>query len=224
MKKVSLLVALAALVAVPAMAANTLAVTGAAALEGNYGLAVTHDGSTNDVYVSSTHPNAEPTYNFSFIIYPGTLASPLTVADYSIGFVKSTTGTKKWFIPIYLRRQNAFWTIQTNVRQDNNSFAPWQTAVKVCGDASTTIPCTDPFYTDGVEFEFRYTAASAPGANDGTLEVYKDGTLRKTFSGLDTDQRLVDEIRWGAIFQGDTNNHPPGNGGTYYFDSFVSTR
>ncbi len=212
----------ALLVSGAAFAQNSLAVTAGAALFGsNFGLAVTNDGSSNDVYVSSTHPANENVFRFKFRIFPATLASPIAFNDYLIGFVRSETGTRPWFIPIYLRRQNTYWTIQTNVRLDNNSFPAWQNAVKICGDAGTPIPCTN--YAHGVLFEFIYTASSAPGANDGSLVVKREGVQSQNWTGLDTDQRLVTEIRWGAIFQDNAANRPPGNG-TYYFDAFESYR
>jgi hypothetical protein len=220
-------------IAMPVSAANSLAVTTAAHLNGSvYGLAVTSDRSSNDVYVSSTHPNNESVYRFSFRIFPGTFTSyttPNTFDDYLIGFVETTTGSecgascKPWSIPIYLRRQNVYWTIQANTRNDTNLFPTWQNAVKICGDPSTTIPCSS--YTNGLLFEFEYHAASAPGANDGFMTVKRNGVLSQNFTGLNNDQRLVKSIRWGAIFQGDANNRPGiiGNG-TYYFDDFASYR
>ena len=148
MKPILFTLAVLSLVLVPAAnAANSLAVTGAAALNGSsFGLAVTSDQSSNDVYVSSQHPADEATYNFSFYIFPGTLPGDMTVDDYAIGYVKDSIGgddpDTKWFIPIFLRRQNAFWTLQTNIREDDDSFPGWNNATKICGDASTTIPCT----------------------------------------------------------------------------------
>lgn len=214
--------------AIPASAANSLAVTNAAALwNTGWGLAVTHDGSTNDVYVSSTHPADESLYRFSFRIFPGTLSSPIVYNDFLIGFVETTTGAecgascKPWSIPIYLRRQNTYWTIQANTRNDNNLFPGWQNAVKICGDASTAIPCSS--YTFGVLFEFEYKAATAPGANDGYMTVSRQGVQSQNFTGLNNDERLVKSIRWGAIFQDNAANRPPGNG-TYYFDEFESYR
>ena len=120
-----------------ANAANSLAVTGAAALNGSsFGLAVTSDQSSNDVYVSSQHPNNESTYNASFYIFPGTLPSDMTISDFMIGFIKSSSGgddpDQKWFIPVILRRQNAFWTLQTNIREDDDTFPAWNLATKIC--------------------------------------------------------------------------------------------
>lgn len=230
------LVLLAALIIVgsafPASAANTLEVTAGAALFGtNFGLAVTSDLSSNDVYVSDTSPNNEALYRFSFRIFPGTMTAPSNVqGGYLIGFVETTTGSecgstcKPWSIPIYLRRQNQYWTIQTNTRNNNNSFPTWENATKICGDPSTTIPCSSFAY--GVKIEIEYKAASAPGANDGYMTVKRNGVLQRTFSNLDNDERLVKSIRWGAIFQGTFNNTPApeGSGGTYYFDEFESYR
>ena len=49
--------------------------TAGAALHGsNYGLAVTSDLSSNDVYVSDTSPSDESIYRFSFRIHPGTMS------------------------------------------------------------------------------------------------------------------------------------------------------
>lgn len=219
--------------AIPASAANSLDVTAGAALHGsNYGLAVTSDLSSNDVYVSDTSPSDESIYRFSFRIHPGTMSAPSNVqGGYLIGFVETTTGAacggscKPWSIPIYLRRQNEYWTIQTNARSDSNVFPTWQNATKICGDPSTTIPCSAYAY-NGVLIEIEYKAASAPGANDGYMTVKRNGVLQRTYANLDNDERLVKSIRWGAIFQGSVNNTPApeGSGGTYYFDEFESYR
>lgn len=226
MKKLAILAcALVALAAMPAAAANSLAVTPAAALQGsNYGLAVTNDFAThNDVYVSSQHPSDETIYRFSFRIFPGDLPAPTVESDYLIGFVRTNGGARPWSIPIYLRRQNEYWTLQTNTRQDNDQFPAWNFALKICGNENTVIPCS-VYEWGGVQFEFEYHTATSPGASDGWMRVKKVGTAEMAmFSNLTNYTRTVTEIRWGAIFQGNSINRPTG-AGTYHFDDFESYR
>lgn len=209
-------VAMVALIAAPAFA-DSIAVNGSAALDGSFGLETTIDG-TGDAYVVTSHPSAETTYTFSFLVDPNDL-NMAAGSSILIGSIRKTDPPTRNFWLIYIRKSGSddFYEIQTNLRQDDGSFPPWQTAVKICSPVGAGgIPCDT---VTPVEFEFRWTAASAPGANDGVMEVYKNGTIRKTFGSLDNDGQTIDEAYFGSIFNSGT-----GTTGSYYFDKFVSTR
>jgi hypothetical protein len=236
--KISALVLGAVLIgAMPAMAANELLVTSAAALPGSVaqpgvtcsgdglpgpcGLEVVIDGAsnTNDVYVVSSHPNAETTYNFSFYIYPGNLTMPPT-GEFVIGNIRKTEAPARNFFFVYLRKtgNGLYWTIQTNAREDNGSFQPWQAPVKICGDNSTPIPCGT---VGPQEFRFEWTA-SDPGMSNGSLKIYKNGSLKKEFLNMDNDGQTIDESWFGAVWM--SNGTQGNSNGSYYFDTFTSTR
>jgi len=236
--KISALVLGAVLIgAMPAMAANELLVTSAAALPGSVaqpgvtcsgdglpgpcGLEVVIDGAsnTNDVYVVSSHPNAETTYNFSFYIYPGNLTMPPT-GEFVIGNIRKTEAPARNFFFVYLRKtgNGLYWTIQTNAREDNGSFQPWQVPIKICGVPGTTIPCDS---VGPQEFRFEWTA-SDPGMSNGSLKIYKNGSLKKEFLNMDNDGQTIDESWFGAVWM--SNGTQGNSNGSYYFDTFTSTR
>ena len=205
-----------------AFAANSLDVNANAALQGSFGLEVLIDGADNlgEAYVVSDHPVTETTYNFKFLIDPTNLTAAAE-RFFIMGSIKKTDPPVRNFLLIYLRRSGngQFWEIQSNVRDDSNSFQAWQAPIKICGDAGTAIPCTS---VAPVEFEFQWQAASAPGANDGSLRILKNGTVRVEFLNIDNDAQTIDEALFGAIFM---SNATQGNAaGSYYFDEFVSTR
>ena len=67
MKKVLTLAAVAVLAASTAFAANTITVTNGAAMNGTtFGMQTNLDGSTNNVFVESQHPNNETHYRARF--------------------------------------------------------------------------------------------------------------------------------------------------------------
>jgi hypothetical protein len=226
--------------AVPAFAANQLLVTSAAALPGSVaqpgvncsgdgqpgpcGLEVVIDDydNVNDTYVVTSHPNAETTYNFSFYIDPNDifLQSKKYIA---IGNLRKTNLPNRNFFFVYLRKSGSgghYWEIQTNARLDNGAFPAWHVPVKICGDATTTIPCDT---VGPQEFRIEWAAATAPGANDGFLRVYKNGTVRTEWTGLDNDTLDIDEAWFGAIWMANNTQGVAANG-SFYFDTFTSTR
>jgi hypothetical protein len=217
--------------ATPAMAANTLTVTGAAALEGSFGLSINLDGTAgppanlNDTYVVTSEPIGETTYNFSFRIYPGTLNMDASTAlkFFLVGNVRKATPDRNFLFVYFMKQADGWWSMQANTRQDNGSFPAWQVPVKVCHPTNPAILCSS---IDFVEIRYEWVASSGPGMNNGSLEVYRDGLLARTFSGLDNDTQTVEEAWFGAIFManGTHNSASVNAGGSLYFDSFVSTR
>jgi len=224
MKRITYVAAFAALLslcALPALAANQLDVNGTAALEGSQGLEVIIDGADNlgDAYVVTSHPNLETSYNVKFLIDPSNLT--LAATDYFVlGSIRKTNPPFRNFLLIFMRKSGngEFWEIQTNVRDDGGNLQAWQLPVKICGSAAA-IPCN---VVAPVEFEFQWRAASAPGANDGSLRVFKNGTVRKEFLNLDNDGQTIDEAYFGAIFM--VNGDHGAAAGSYYFDAFESSR
>jgi hypothetical protein len=47
--------------------------------------------------------------------------------------------------------------------------------------------------------EFQLTAATAPGSNNGTFQLWIDGVSQGSLTGLDNDTQTTDELGWGAI-------------------------
>lgn len=216
-----------ALVATSAMAANSIAVTGAAALEGSFGLGVTLDPASNlnDTYVSTQHPNGETIYRFGFLVHPGTLTMDASAGFrfFVMGNVRKATPDRNFFFVYMLRTADGWWRVQANARNDNGSFPAWQASVAICGvNPGSVVPCAT---TPSVHIMYEWKASSASGANDGFLRVYREGVLVRTFSNLDNDTQTVEEAWFGAIFMANgTHNGPTPASGTYNFDSFESYR
>lgn len=227
MKKVLGIAFLALVVAVPAMAANSLTVNGTAALEGSYGLSVNIDGANNttDAYVVSDHPANETLYRFSFRLNPGTLSMDASgqARFFVIGNIRKPTPDKNFFFVYLMLGQDGWWHLQANARQDDGTFQPWQTTVKVCSvNAGASVPCST--FTN-IQITYEWAAASAPGANDGYLKVYRDGgsTPIRTFSNMDNDTQSIESAWFGAIWMANNTQGAAANG-SYYFDSFESYR
>jgi hypothetical protein len=68
-----------------------------------------------------------------------------------------------------------------------------------------------------VEIDWR--ASGGPGANNGGLTLWIDGTQKANVTGIDNDTRRVDTVRLGPAADIDT-----GTRGTEYFDAFESRR
>jgi len=64
--------------------------------------------------------------------------------------------------------------------------------------------------------EFDWAAASSPGANDGFLSLYLDGSLQETLSSLDNDTVTIDRMAFGAF------GVDSGTSGTLYLDEMVA--
>ena len=67
--------------------------------------------------------------------------------------------------------------------------------------------------------ELDWRAATAAGANNGSLALWLDGTQRASLTGVDNDTRRLDRVRLGPVAGIDS-----GTRGRYYFDAFESRR
>ena len=67
--------------------------------------------------------------------------------------------------------------------------------------------------------ELDWQAATAAGANNGSLTLWIDEAQQANLSGVDNDTRRMDRARLGALTGVDN-----GTRGTYYFDAFESHR
>ncbi len=67
--------------------------------------------------------------------------------------------------------------------------------------------------------EFDWQAATADGANDGSLTLWVDQVQQTPITGLNNDMRRIDMARLGAVAGLDA-----GTSGTLFFDAFVSRR
>ncbi len=219
---VGLVLALGASVAV----ADTLTVeSGAAALEGNYGLAVHHDNSSK-AYVQDDTPDSETVYRGSFLFNPNNI-SPGTAnwrqeifkvtgtnprpgvgvchptnqfADAAKIFLVMTQGGTNYKI------QGWVFGNQCGARGLNNIAIPADQAKKICWEWEALSSNNGRLAVAVVD-----TTATCPSSGDAAW-------VERTTTNNDT---AVTSVRLGCPA---INNFGVGENGTMYFDSFESYR
>lgn len=212
-----LLVGLGALaLAGVAAAENTLLVLPEAAMNGtNYGLKVMIDqGSLDEAYVQSDHPQAESHFRVSFWLDPTDLDLPVSGSNKKFVFMKfyrdAPAPQQHTFVYIARNSSDTAWRISLVVRKDSEAFRTIG-AVYLAGDTSP-----DPQF-----IEIEYQQASAVGANDGIARLWRNGVLKMDVTNVQNATWNVDMVRVGI---------PPGAklgplaSGFFYFDEYVSTR
>ena len=156
------------------------------------------------VYVQDDSPNQEARYRARFYLDPGAsgpreargrLRTPV--------FLAFSDAPPKRQVQVVLRRLEGQYSLAAHVRRDD------ETVAKTGFTAITAAP-------HAVEIDWR--RASRPGADDGALELWVDGTPVAALSGIDNDERSVDFVRLGAL------NVKAGASGTLWFDEFESRR
>ena len=198
-----------------AFADNTVAVTQAAALNGtNFGLEVILDGTNTIAFVSSDHPNQEKVYRARFWIDQRQLQIPLGNAAsnhlrYFIGIDAQpvTPGTAQHIIGFLTKSdQDGGYHFIVWVREDDGTF-----------QLGGNIFLGNNFPR---QVEVEWAAASAPGANDGMIQISRVDNPAQTsgIANVDNDQKEVDRFEIGVF----ANPIPLSD--TYYFDEFESFR
>jgi len=213
MTPLALAVLLTVAAAGPALAANTLDVTNAAAIEGNFGMEVTHDGSTNRVYVQDNSPSCETVYRAEFDF------------DRNDILIDNCSGTCSNRHVIFLARQSSPATTPFRI-----------TLIRFKVDASGSVPryaIRLSAREDAGNFRFvgGFVLAGAPrtvavewtaGSGDGIARLLKNDVVQRELTNLDNDTHCVDLVRLGAT-SGLTAADALTDG-TVYYDSFVSLR
>ena len=174
-------------------------VTAAAALNGNLGwkLAISDNTAT---YLTDNSPNAEPRYRARFYFDPNTI--PMVSGDEH---------------QIFAARQGSTSMVRVDFRYYNNQY---QLRIRTLDDASIWQGSVWYVLSDSSHpIELDWQAATAAGANNGTLTLWLDGIVLANVTAIDNDTRWIDSIRLGPSTNLDT-----GTRGTYYFDDFVSRR
>lgn len=177
-------------------AENDLSVTTAAALQGSYGMAALIDNTTL-MYIQDNTPVAEKAYNARFYFNPNSVTF-LTASSNRIFVARNNTVD---ILRLDMRIAGGVYQLRASVRLDSGAY-------------SNTIYYNMTNAPQAIELAWK--ASSAPGANNGVLELYIDGVLKQTLTGLDNDTLAIELARLGML---------AGNlSGTEYFDAFVSTR
>jgi len=174
-----------------------LSVTTAAVLHGIYGLNVyIHD--TNPKFVRDDTPNSETRYRLRFYIDPNTLTIP-DAQNFVIFRARNAADTSmfSFSLKIVSGVYNVFYGVATD------TGTTWGSEHNIT-DAPHCI-------------EIDWKAATAPGANNGFLELIIDGVSKQTSATIDNDTRIIDYILFGA-----TDAIDAGTSGTFYLDDFAS--
>lgn len=177
-----------------------LTVTSAAALIGNYGLAVNITSNTAR-YLTESTPASETRYRARFYFDPNTITmSNGNSHELFYGYSGTTTDVLR----LQFQRSASQYQLRVGLRNDTSTwrYTAWVTIT----DA--------PHY-----IEMDWVASAAAGSNNGSLTWWLDGTQRATLIGIDNDTRRIDQIRLGPLSGIDT-----GTRGTYYLDAFESRR
>jgi hypothetical protein len=174
-----------------------LSVSAGAKLHGSYGMQI-DVSSTAAKYVVDATPNSERRYRCRFYFNRGTAS----IQDYEQVTILKAMSSANLTYYVQYRYQSGVYSIQLNVM--NDAQAPTGTS----------------FYTitDAVHYiEIDCLISSTAGANDGTATLYIDGSSKQTLTGIDNDQNVVTDVRWGCT-GGDNSPET----GTIYFDDFAS--
>ncbi len=181
---------LGALLGAPASAAE-LNVVAEAAYTGNFGLQVNMNTSTV-AYVQDNSPAAEGRYRVRFYAN----VSPATITGEFDNF-RALDGSDNPVVRV--------------------TFATDGVRFRTVDGGGTATAGPFPIQYGWHAFEFDWQVSSAPGANDGVLDVWIDGVQLTGLTGLDSDGTSVETARWGYL----SGTAPTGN---FELDDFVSTR
>jgi Zn-dependent metalloprotease len=162
---------------------------------------------TTSLYVQDNTPNDEPRYRARFYLDPNTFdpgeAASHFRARMLLGFEDQGGGILKRLFAIVLRRQGGQYALMGRVQRDDG------TRMDTGFFNITNAP-------HAVEID--WVKATAPGANNGTFELWIDGVSVKRLTGLDNDVSSIDLARLGAL------TLKTGASGVMFWDHFDSRR
>lgn len=187
----------ATILAMPALADNTLSVVPRMTMEGTQVLKISLEGSTNHAYVQSNEPNNTPTFTQDWLMKKKTLDMD---AQKKVCF--AMTKRKAPARPVYRAfiRKNLLGKLKMIVVVEQESGPP----VRI-----------NAFRVPGGTFRvtLEYASATNADSNDGVLRVYKNGVLESERTNLDNPDP-VGRARIG---------HCGGTGtGFYFLDDYRS--
>jgi hypothetical protein len=181
-----------------------LTVSAAAAMAGtSYGLhAVVNDRA--GLYVEDDSPAGEARFRARFYLDPSAFDPGEAAGRFRTRvFLAFADAPLKRLVQVVLRRQSGQYSLAARVRLDDDTLAE--------------TPFSDVSAGPHV-VELDWRQSSAPGADDGALELWIDGLSAGNVAGLDNDARAVDFVRLGAL------SVKEGASGTLRFDEFESRR
>jgi len=180
-----------------------LSVSPAAALVGTQGLQAVVDD-TAGLFVQDDLPEDEGRYRARFWLDPNGFDPGESAGKRRtrvlLAFQDAPT---RRLMAVVLRRISGQYALMGRARRDDNSQA--NTGFFAISDAPHAV-------------EVAWSQSSTPDASDGTLEMWIDGALVSSLSGLDNHASGIDFVRLGAL------SVKTAAGGTLFFDAFDSRR
>ena len=153
------------------------------------------------IHVTDDRPNGESGYQASFRFDPNTIT--MTSGDLHTIFY-GYTGASTQVLRLELRFSSGLYQLRAALRDDAST---WKN--------SAFFTITDLPHLIRIDWR----AATAVGANNGSLALRIDGVLKANVTGVDNDTRRIDRVRLGAVAAIDA-----GTRGNYFFDAFESYR
>jgi hypothetical protein len=156
------------------------------------------------LHVRDETPDTEPRYRARFYFDPNGFDPGESVGKFrAIVFLALDESPVKRVVQIILRRLGGLYSLQARVVLDDGTRA--ETPFVSISDGPHVV-------------EFDWVRASAPGAGDGSFQLWIDGVSAPPLTGLDNDEHAVDLARLGAM------SVKAGASGSLYFDRFESRR
>ncbi len=124
--------------------------------------------------------------------------------DYQYIFQGYANSTNTTVLRVEIKNTSGVYQMRARILNDS---AVWE--------STPYVPITDAPHS----FEVEWAAASAVGANDGSLTFWIDGVQQGSLVGIDDDTYRMERVRLGQVYSSAT-----GTSGTYFFDGFESRR
>lgn len=155
----------------------------------------------NAKYVVNNSPVAETKYRARFYFDPNTITMTSGNAHYLFYGLDASANV---VVRLEMQRSGSLYQVRASVR--NNASTWSNTAWFTISDAPHV-----------VQVEWR--AATAAGANNGSVSLALDGVTQGSVTNVANDTRRIESVQLGAVAGIDS-----GTRGTYYFDAFESYR
>ncbi|HEV2853176.1 MAG TPA: Ig-like domain-containing protein [Thermoanaerobaculia bacterium] len=179
-----------------------LAVRGAAAIEGAFGLEATIDDHAS-LTVRDETPAAEPAYCARFLFDPNSVVLP---RQKRLTLLRAGDGAGQPALEVFLRNGAVPGTYALSVEARRDDGTRVETGWLPVADAATRV-------------SLGWRRASAPGASDGAVTVFLDGLPAAGLTGLDNGASGgIEAVELGAM------SPKRGTAGAVRFDSFESGR
>ena len=191
----------AALLCATPIVAGTLNVTNGAKYVGDYGLEIVVDD-MSPTYVQDNTPADEARYRARFYVRSDLLAMA-AVDEYELFTAFAGDSTPVLRLTVY--NDGTDHLLRFVARED--------------GGADTTPGAGIVLANGWRAIEIDWQASTAPGADDGFLDLWVDGHPQTGLAALDNDTLSVDHVRWGAV-----DGLDAGTAGSTYLDAFESRR